>query len=71
MTEGFDHGLLSPGSAGRGIEDAVRDRAVLQAMLDAEAALVRAQARLGVVPGEHADTITAVADARRIDPDAV
>ncbi|WP_194820997.1 3-carboxy-cis,cis-muconate cycloisomerase [Micromonospora sp. S-DT3-3-22] len=71
MTEGFDHGLLSPSSADRSIENAVRDRAVLQAMLDAEAALVRAQARLGVVPREHADTITAVADARRIDLDAV
>lgn len=68
---GFDHGLLSPSSAGRGIEHAVRDQAVLQAMLDAEAGLVRAQARLGVVPQQHADTITAVADAGRLDLDLV
>ncbi len=68
---GFDHGLLTPSSAGRAIETATRDEAVLQAMLDAEAALVRAQAQLGVVPTEHADTISAVADARRLDLDAI
>jgi 3-carboxy-cis,cis-muconate cycloisomerase len=69
--KGFDRGLLSPSSAGRAIEHAVGDDAFLQAMLDAEAGLVRAQARLGVVPQQHADTITAVADARRLDLDAI
>ncbi|GIF16718.1 lyase family protein [Actinoplanes teichomyceticus] len=68
---GFDHGLLSPSSAGRPIEAVTDDEAVLQAMLDAEAALVRAQAQLGVVPDEHATTITAVAGAGRLDLDRI
>ncbi|MFE0094136.1 3-carboxy-cis,cis-muconate cycloisomerase, partial [Streptomyces sp. NPDC059015] len=42
-----DAGLLSPVRAGTPVEAAVSDMAWLQAMLDAEAALARAQARLG------------------------
>ncbi|XVQ15264.1 3-carboxy-cis,cis-muconate cycloisomerase [Spirillospora sp. CA-255316] len=62
-----DAGLLSPVRAGTGAEAATGDRAWLAAMLDAEAALARAQARLGVVPGEAAAAITAAAVADRFD----
>ncbi|NDZ80049.1 3-carboxy-cis,cis-muconate cycloisomerase [Streptomyces sp. SID10853] len=62
-----DAGLLSPVRAGTPVEAAVCDRAWLQAMLDAEAALARAQARLGTLPNAAADTITRAARADRID----
>jgi 3-carboxy-cis,cis-muconate cycloisomerase len=39
------------------VEAATSDRAVLQAMLDAEAALTRAQARLGLAPRSAADAV--------------
>ncbi|MEA2410539.1 MAG: 3-carboxy-cis,cis-muconate cycloisomerase [Thermoleophilaceae bacterium] len=48
---------------------AVDDRAWLQAMLDAEAALARAQARACTIPAEAADAVTAVCDADRYDID--
>ncbi|MEV7791179.1 lyase family protein [Streptomyces sp. NPDC087512] len=62
-----DAGLLSPVRAGTPVEAAVCDTAWLQAMLDAEAALARAQARLGVVPKEAARAVTAAARAERLD----
>ncbi|MEV7770875.1 3-carboxy-cis,cis-muconate cycloisomerase [Kitasatospora sp. NPDC086791] len=62
-----DAGLLSPVRAGTPVEAAVGDRAWLQAMLDAEAALARAQARLGTVPAPAAAAITAAARADRLD----
>ncbi|MFF7023365.1 lyase family protein [Streptomyces klenkii] len=62
-----DIGLLSPVRVGAAAEDATADAAWLQAMLDAEAALVRAQARVGTVPGEAAEAITRVARAERFD----
>ncbi len=43
------------------------ERTYLQRMLDVEAALARAQARLGIVPADAAATITAAADAARLD----
>lgn len=43
------------------------DSATLQAWLDVEAALARAQAELGVIPAEAARTIAAQADAGRFD----
>ncbi|MCC3768066.1 3-carboxy-cis,cis-muconate cycloisomerase [Streptomyces sp. UNOC14_S4] len=67
MVELIDSGLLSPVRAGTAVETAVGDRAFLQAMLDAEAALARAQARLGTVPPSAAEVITRVADAGRFD----
>lgn len=67
MTEMMDAGLLSPVRAGTPIEEAVSDQAFLQAMLDAEAALARAQARLEVVPAEAAAVISRVAQADRFD----
>lgn len=68
---GRDTGLLSPVRAGTPIEADVADEAWLQAMLDAEAALARAQARLGTVPAEAAAAITAQARADRFDPRAL
>ncbi len=62
-----DAGLLSLVRAGTPIESAVCDLAWLQAMLDAEAALARAQARLGNLPADAADAITASAVADRLD----
>lgn len=61
-----DTGLLSPVRAGTPVERAVSDDAWIQAMLDAEAALARAQARLGTVPQEAADVITAAARTARL-----
>jgi 3-carboxy-cis,cis-muconate cycloisomerase len=66
-----DLGLLSPVWAGTPVEAAAADGAWLQAMLDAEAALARAQARLGTLPGWAAEAITAAARAERIDLRAV
>jgi len=43
------------------------ERAFLQRMLDVEAALARAQARLGIVPAEAAAAITAAARADKLD----
>ncbi|WP_372408421.1 adenylosuccinate lyase family protein [Streptomyces luteireticuli] len=58
-----DTGLLSPVRAGTPAEEATSDTAWVQAMLDAEAALARAQARLGSVPAEAAAVITETAAA--------
>lgn len=46
---------------------AMGEDAFLQRMLDVEAALARAQARLSIIPAEAAATITRAADASRID----
>ncbi|GGT92312.1 MULTISPECIES: class-II fumarase/aspartase family protein [Streptomyces] len=62
-----DAGLLSPVRAGTPVEAVVGDRAWLQAMLDAEAALVRAQARLGTVPEGAARAVSNAARAERLD----
>ncbi|RAG85306.1 3-carboxy-cis,cis-muconate cycloisomerase [Streptacidiphilus pinicola] len=62
-----DSGLLSPVRAGTAVEAAVGDEAWLQAMLDAEAALVRAQARLGSVPAAAATRISRLARAESMD----
>ncbi|MEC3978828.1 3-carboxy-cis,cis-muconate cycloisomerase [Amycolatopsis sp. H20-H5] len=62
-----DSGLLSPVRAGTPAEAATGDLAWVQAMLDAEAALARGQARLGTVPPEAAAAITAAARAERVD----
>ncbi|WNF25385.1 adenylosuccinate lyase family protein [Streptomyces sp. C11-1] len=63
----IDAGLLSPVRAGTPAEAATSDGAWLQALLDAEAALVRAQAGLGNVPGAAAEAITELARAERLD----
>ncbi|WP_093800936.1 lyase family protein [Streptomyces sp. Wb2n-11] len=57
-----DHGLLSPVRAGTAAEAATGDVALLQAMLDAEAALARAQG-----PVWAGEAVTAAARADRFD----
>ncbi|MFI6445742.1 3-carboxy-cis,cis-muconate cycloisomerase [Kitasatospora sp. NPDC050543] len=62
MTSTDDAGLLAPVWAGSPVEEATGDRAFLQAMLNAEAALARAQDRAA------GETVTAVAgNAARFD----
>lgn len=50
---GLFDGVLARGA----VRTAVDDRAWLTAMLEAEAALARAEARAGLIPGEHAEAI--------------
>ncbi|GAA2955610.1 adenylosuccinate lyase family protein [Streptomyces enissocaesilis] len=57
-----DHGLLAPVRAGTAAETATGDVALLQAMLDAEAALTRAQG-----PDWAGEAVTAAARADRFD----
>ncbi|MFF3482956.1 3-carboxy-cis,cis-muconate cycloisomerase [Streptomyces sp. NPDC002701] len=64
---GSDTGLLAPGRVGSPAEAATGDFAFLTALLDAEAALTRAQASLGLAPAEAADAVTAAADPARFD----
>ncbi|MFC9465779.1 3-carboxy-cis,cis-muconate cycloisomerase, partial [Streptomyces coelicoflavus] len=51
--------LLAPGWSGSPAASATGDRAYLRALLDAEAALTRAQAALGLAPAEAADAVGA------------
>ncbi|MFE5188973.1 3-carboxy-cis,cis-muconate cycloisomerase [Streptomyces sp. NPDC056628] len=69
--ESGDSGLLAPGWTGSGAARATGDVAFLQALLDAEAALTRAQAALGLAPEEAARAVTGAADARRFDTRAL
>ncbi|MFK4104188.1 3-carboxy-cis,cis-muconate cycloisomerase [Streptomyces sp. NPDC019531] len=62
-----DTGLLAPGWAGSPAASATSDGAYLQALLDAEAALTRAQAALDLAPAEAATAVTEAADADRFD----
>ena len=62
---GHSVGLFAPVTVGSPAEEATGDTALLQAMLDAEAALTRAQARLGAAPASAAEAVTAAADATR------
>jgi 3-carboxy-cis,cis-muconate cycloisomerase len=63
-----DTSLLAPGWAGSPAASATGDRAYLRALLDAEAALTRAQAALGLAPAEAADAVsTATADPDAFD----
>ncbi|MEV0371636.1 adenylosuccinate lyase family protein [Streptomyces sp. NPDC050636] len=67
--ESADLGLLAPSWAGSAVADATGDAGYLRAMLDAEAALTRAQAALGLAPQSAAAAVTATAaDTRRHDP---
>src|SRR5918995_3682947 len=61
-------GLLGPLFSGSGADPELSDRALLQAMLDAERALAMASARAGLVPEEAAAAISAVCQADRFDP---
>ncbi len=63
----LDAGLLSPVRAGTPVEAVVSDAAWLRAMIEAEVALVRAQARLGTVPRGAADVIAEVSRGECVD----
>ncbi|WP_327105020.1 lyase family protein [Nonomuraea glycinis] len=62
-----DGGLLAPVRAGTRVEALTSDRAWVRAMLDAEAALARAQARAGLISGEAAALIDRTAAALTVD----
>jgi 3-carboxy-cis,cis-muconate cycloisomerase len=62
-----DGGLFGGVLARGAVAAAVSDRAWLQAMLDFEAALARAQARAGLIGEEDADAIAAACDAGAFD----
>ncbi|MHA5051374.1 3-carboxy-cis,cis-muconate cycloisomerase [Streptomyces sp. SD15] len=61
MTLAPSDALLAPGWAGSAASAATADDAFLQALLDAEAALTRAQAGLGLAPAEAGSAVSAVA----------
>lgn len=68
MTSAYaDTGLLAPGWTGSPAASATGDTAYLRALLDAEAALTRAQAALGLVPAAAGPAVTAAADAAAFD----
>ncbi|WP_055494113.1 3-carboxy-cis,cis-muconate cycloisomerase [Streptomyces sp. TP-A0356] len=64
----YDTGLLAPGWAGSPVASATGDTAYLRALLDAEAALTRAQASLGLAPAAAATAVTSAAESDRFDP---
>jgi 3-carboxy-cis,cis-muconate cycloisomerase len=66
-SDASDAGLLAPGWTGSPAASATDDRAFLQALLDAEAALTRALAALGLAPDGAAEAVTRAADANRFD----
>ncbi len=65
--QGYDVGLLSPVRVGSPAEAATGDAAFLQAMLDAESALTRAQVAVGLAPAGAGAAVTAAARAERFD----
>jgi 3-carboxy-cis,cis-muconate cycloisomerase len=62
-----DTGLLSPGWATNEAAALLSDEAWVQAMLDVEVALARAQAEIGMVPAAAAEVIAKAADGNRLD----
>ncbi|WP_217178083.1 adenylosuccinate lyase family protein [Streptomyces sp. AC495_CC817] len=67
MSVGTDAGLLAPTWAGTPAAAEVTDEAWLQAMLDAEVALARAQHAVGLTPAAVVETIASVARVERLD----
>lgn len=67
MSVGTDAGLLAPTWAGTPAAAAVTDEAWLQAMLDAEVALARAQHAVGLTPAAAVEAIASAADVERLD----
>ncbi|MFG2966706.1 3-carboxy-cis,cis-muconate cycloisomerase [Streptomyces sp. NPDC048288] len=68
---GGDAGLLGPGWSGSPAATATSDGAYLGALLDAEAALTRAQAALGLAPDAAATAVGEAADPGRFDVGAL
>lgn len=67
MSVGTDAGLLAPTWAGTPVAAEVTDEAWLQAMLDVEVALARAQHAVGLTPAAAVEVIASVAHADRLD----
>jgi 3-carboxy-cis,cis-muconate cycloisomerase len=63
--------LFSPLFVPSPLAEAVGDRAWLQAMLDAEAALARAEARAGMIPTSAAEAIASCCSADRFEADTI
>ncbi|MEU2353997.1 3-carboxy-cis,cis-muconate cycloisomerase [Streptomyces misionensis] len=63
----IDAGLLAPGWAGSPAAAETSDTAFLRALLDAEVALTRAQATLGLAPEEAATAVSEAADPAGFD----
>ena len=63
--------LLDPLFRSPAVDDAFSDSSTLQGMLDFEAALARAEARLGVIPSSAASAIGAHCKAEFFDPAAI
>jgi 3-carboxy-cis,cis-muconate cycloisomerase len=63
--------LFGPLFVPDGIREAVGGRAWLQAMLDAEAALAIAEARVGLIPAGEAEAIADCCNANRFDPEEI
>ncbi|MFJ1665649.1 adenylosuccinate lyase family protein [Streptomyces bottropensis] len=66
-----DTGLLAPGWTGSPAASSTGDTAYLRALLDAEAALTRAQAALGLVPAAAGPAVTSAADTAAFDVTAL
>jgi len=64
-------GLFNAVSARGPVPDLIGDAAFLRAMLDVEAALARAEARVGLFPAEYAEAIAAACQEDRFDIDAL
>ncbi|MGW0583683.1 class-II fumarase/aspartase family protein [Streptomyces sp. NPDC002920] len=71
LSVGTDAGLLAPTWADTPVAAEVTDEAWLQAMLDVEVALARAQHAVGLTPAAAVETIAAAARADRLDPVAL
>jgi 3-carboxy-cis,cis-muconate cycloisomerase len=67
VTFGDSEALLAPGWAGSPASAATSDTAYLRALLDAEVALTRAQASLGLAPAEAATAVDAAAEVSGFD----
>ncbi|MCL6733680.1 class-II fumarase/aspartase family protein [Streptomyces neyagawaensis] len=67
MSVGTDAGLLAPTWAGTPVAAEATDEAWLQAMLDAEVALARAQHAVGLTPAAAVEAIASVARTDRLD----
>lgn len=67
----YPSALLSPLFASAAMAEAVSDRAMLQAMLDFEAALAEAEAEVGVVPATAVAAIRSACDASLYDGAAI
>ena len=64
----FDSAFLGPLLSDAELAGLLDDRAQLRAMLAFEAALARAEGRVGVIPSEAAERIATVADSLEVDP---